>query len=365
MESLFSGWSRVGGSLFLWLVAAGPVITLGATAPLNDNFANSIVITGSSNSLTASNIGATAENGEPSHAGNPATNSVWWSWTAPFTGSVLVSTFASSFDTELGIYMGSSLANLALVASDDDSGFTNTSKIIFRAYAGETYRLAVDGFQGATGIIHLAITPVGKPAPTWAFMDVYGNLLSSVDLTNKVLLIDFWETTCVGCIEEMPYLIQLQSKFNDVGFQLVGLYANSGTPAEVQAFIQDNGINYRIAESNSEIEANFGGLLGYPTKYLVDRDFKVVARIGVTGNLAYYERLVGPLLRNPTAIRLQARWDAGALQLAWPGVDSGYVVESTDNLSSTNWVTVVAINGQSTLSLPFDTGARYYRLRKQ
>ena len=365
VESLCSRVLRSGLFSFLAIVAAGSALTVGRSAPLNDNFANAILVTGSTNSLTGSNIGATAEAGESAHAGNPATNSVWWSWTAPFTGSVLVSTFGSSFDTELGIYTGSSVPNLSLVASDDDSGYTNSSKVIFHAYAGEAYRIAVDGFQGATGIIHLAIRPAGVPAPAWEFTDVYGNPLRSADLTNKVLLIDFWETICTGCIDELPHLIRLQDKFKDAGFQLIGLYANSGTQEDVRNFMQENGINYRIAESTPQIEADLGGLLGYPTKYLVDRDFKVVAQIGFTGNLAYYEKLIGPLLRSPMAVRLQAIWDAGTLRLTWPGVESGYVVEATDNLSSTNWATVQAISGQSSLSLSPEAGGRFYRLRKQ
>ena len=363
MQSRGSRWFSAGLSLAVSLLAVGHVQT-GQSAPPNDNLANAIVITGSTNLTIASNAGATAEAGEPSHAGNPATNSVWWSWTAPSTGSFLVSTFNSSFDTELGIYTGSSLANLLPVASDDDSGFTNTSKVVFRAYTGETYRIAVDGFQGATGIVYLAISPVGTPAPTWDLIDVYGNPLRTADLTNKVLLIDFWETICTGCIEEMPHLIQLQEKFKNSGFQLVGLYANSGSPADVRDFILANGINYRIGESTTQIEDDLGGLIGYPTKFLVDREFKVVGKIGRTGDLAYYENLIGPLVRSRAGFRLEARWDAGVMQLSWPGVESGYVVEATDGLSSTNWATVQVISGQTSLTVPPQANSRFFRLRK-
>ena len=159
-------------------------------------------------------------------------------------------------------------------------------------------------------------------------------------------------------------MIQLQDKFKNAGFQLVGLYANSGSPDEVRTFMQDNGMNYRIAESTLQIETDLGGLFGYPTKYLIDREFNVVAHIGRTGDLAYYENLIGPLVRSRSGFRLEARWDAGALQLSWPGVESGYIVEATDNLSSTNWATVQVINGQTSLSVPPQTGGRFFRLRK-
>src|SRR5204862_80429 len=64
----------------------------------------------------------------------------------------------SNFDTVLGIYTGSSVGNLTAVASDDDSGGNHTSRATFTATAGTTYRIAVDGFGGATGSISLHLS---------------------------------------------------------------------------------------------------------------------------------------------------------------------------------------------------------------
>ena len=86
--------------------------SLGWAQPANDLFANRTVITGTNSVATGSNVGATWEAGEPYHAGNSGGASVWWLWTAPFSGFVTISTAGSSLDTLLGVYVGSSVSRL-------------------------------------------------------------------------------------------------------------------------------------------------------------------------------------------------------------------------------------------------------------
>lgn len=134
--------------------------------PTNNAFLNAQGITGSSGTTTANTVGASAEPGEPAHAGQPATKSIWFSWVAPFDGPVTFDTYGSDFDTVLAAYTGSSLANLSTVAANDYVyndvppwtinvptfvPYSNPSKILFNAQAGTTYYLAVDGKLGATG----------------------------------------------------------------------------------------------------------------------------------------------------------------------------------------------------------------------
>lgn len=137
------------------------------TAPANDNFTNAIALSGTNVVTSGRNLGATAEAGEPSHAGHAATNSVWWNWTAPATGLVAVNTVGSDFDTLLAIYTGNAVNALTPVASDDQSGGNNTSALNFNATGGVTYRIAVDGYAGAAGNIALKFQALpGGGGPT-------------------------------------------------------------------------------------------------------------------------------------------------------------------------------------------------------
>jgi hypothetical protein len=123
--------------------------------PANDNFSNGQTITGFCSSTTGTNLAATKEPGEPNHAGNVGGASVWYVWTAPFSSQATVTTAGSDFDTLLGVYTGSSVGSLTLVASNDDvSGSNQTSSVTFNAVAGTTYRIAVDGYNGPSHGLH-------------------------------------------------------------------------------------------------------------------------------------------------------------------------------------------------------------------
>lgn len=131
--------------------------TISLTAPPsavgNDNFANAQLVSGSSGSTSGTNTGATKEAGEPNHAGNFGGASIWFRWQAPANAMVTMTTVGSNFDTLLGIYTGSTVGGLTLIASNDDEAFPSSlnSRVTFTAVAGTTYRIAVDGFNGATG----------------------------------------------------------------------------------------------------------------------------------------------------------------------------------------------------------------------
>src|SRR5262249_21991286 len=68
-----------------------------------------------------------------------------------------------TFDTILAVYTGTALTNLTAVASNDDADPADgilTSLVTFPTVAGQTYRIAVDGYDGAFGQIALGINSV-------------------------------------------------------------------------------------------------------------------------------------------------------------------------------------------------------------
>lgn len=135
--------------------------------PPNDYFANRIPIMATALRVTGTNVFATKEPDEPNHGDSLGGSSVWWSWTAPVGGIVTISTEGSSFDTVLGVYIGSAMDALMTIAGNDNfEGMT--SEVRFTAFAGSTYQIAVDGFGQTTGDIVLTVTPAsaGPTAPS-------------------------------------------------------------------------------------------------------------------------------------------------------------------------------------------------------
>jgi hypothetical protein len=187
-------FSTVKGTVYRIVVdgksGASGVIQLSASlvatlTPVNNTFAAATILTGTSFTVNGSNIGATVQTGEPKHAGITGGKSVWWSWTAPSTGTLTLATTGSSFDTTLGIYTGTAVNALRVVGSNDDQSTTlRTSKVAVSVVAGTTYRIAVDGYSAASGAITLSGSLVAKvvlaaPAGVTAIRDTAGRVAIS------------------------------------------------------------------------------------------------------------------------------------------------------------------------------------------
>ncbi len=153
---------------------------LGTPGPANDAFAQRIVLSGRAVTTTANNQFATREPGEPFHWNSSELASLWWTWTAPSSGTTVITLAGSSFDTVMAVYTGTALTNLNQIAHDDDSADGTVSRVSFAAASGVTYHIAVAGYGvdldsgsvvGSLGTIALALnhTPGGvDAAPTIA-----------------------------------------------------------------------------------------------------------------------------------------------------------------------------------------------------
>ena len=123
--------------------------------PPNDDFASAQALTGDVGSIEGTNLDATSEPGEGAHAGSGGRSSIWYTWTASFTGVATFETCTSNFDTTLAVYTGSSLTSLARVAGNDDA-CELASRVQYIAQSGTTYRVAVDSEEaGDQGDVRL------------------------------------------------------------------------------------------------------------------------------------------------------------------------------------------------------------------
>ena len=105
---------------------------------------------------------ATREEGEPFHAGNEGSGSIWYRFRAPTDGLLSVSTINASFDTVMGMYMGNRVDSLNLVTfNDEDPALKDVednpglSRIDQALEGGMEVYIAVDGFAGARGVVSL------------------------------------------------------------------------------------------------------------------------------------------------------------------------------------------------------------------
>jgi thiol-disulfide isomerase/thioredoxin len=342
----------------------------------NDNFANATPLFGITN-FTTSNFSATAEPGEPRHAGEAPESTLWWKWTVPFTATFSVVTTNSivttnvQLDTVAAVYSGSSLSNLTLVVANDDTAYgdygATWSRCVFRAYAGETLMIAV-GSLGATGIIRFSVDVAGPYLLPLRADGLNGDPLLSTSFSGQVLLIDFWETICGGCIEELPQLIQLQTNLAPRGFTVIGLVGDEHV-ADVVTYVANTGINYPIAMGNSALQTSvMGRFLGYPTKVLVDQEGRMVGiYLGINTEKGY-RAIIEPLLRPNPMVHVGITRAGGTVKIHWPSSETGYTVERTAQLAGGTWFNLatapVVTNGENVVTEPAGPSAQFFRLKK-
>ncbi len=132
--------------------------------PGNDIFANALKLTPPNGNSSVSTTNATKEVGEPNHAGNDGGKSVWWTFEPLADGKLALGTTNSSFDTLLALYTGAAVNALTNIASNDDAydgapgGFSSFTVAV---RSNQVYHIAVDGFDGASGMVflHYTFTP--------------------------------------------------------------------------------------------------------------------------------------------------------------------------------------------------------------
>lgn len=111
-----------------------------------DSFESPYPIAGASGSVQSDNYLATTQSGEPLSTLYRCTK--WLRWTAPKSGTVWFHTQGSKFDTQIGVYQGTTLSALSKVVSNDDFMQDRTSQLSFDAVGGATYYVCVGGYLG-------------------------------------------------------------------------------------------------------------------------------------------------------------------------------------------------------------------------
>jgi peroxiredoxin len=121
------------------------------------------------------------------------------------------------------------------------------------------------------------------PAPAVRFTTLQGQQMDLASLKGKVVLVNFWATSCSGCIEEMAQMRQMTQKYGSAGFTVVAVAMNYDPPNYVQSFAQKNRLPFLVTmDTQGDIAKAFGDIQLTPSTFLIDRDGNIVKRyVGV------------------------------------------------------------------------------------
>ena len=111
----------------------------------------------------------------------------------------------------------------------------------------------------------------------------------------KVVLYDFWATWCAPCREETPNLVNLQKEYGDRGLQTIGVSMDDSAEP-VHAFYRQFHMNYPVVMGNAKTGELYGGVLGLPIAFLIDRNGRIYKKhVGAT-DPAVFEKEINLLL---------------------------------------------------------------------
>ena len=132
-------------------------------------------------------------------------------------------------------------------------------------------------------------------APDFTVTDLQGKKLSLSDYRGKVVLLDFWATWCAPCLEEIPHFVDMQQKLGPQGLQTIGISMDDG-PKPVQKFYQEHNLNYPVAVGDSKLADSFGGMMGLPVTFVINRDGQIRKKfVGATDPAVIEQEVVAAL----------------------------------------------------------------------
>jgi cytochrome c biogenesis protein CcmG/thiol:disulfide interchange protein DsbE len=120
-------------------------------------------------------------------------------------------------------------------------------------------------------------TGVGHAAPNFSRSDLSHRKIVLSSYRGKIVLLNFWATWCEPCLTEMPTFVEWQKQYGSGNFQLIGISMDDAAP-EVIATVSRLKLNYPVLMGDEYLGAAYGGVLGLPVTFLIDRDGKIQAR---------------------------------------------------------------------------------------
>ena len=134
-------------------------------------------------------------------------------------------------------------------------------------------------------------------APTSTFVLLDGSKKTSEDFKGKVTLVNFWATSCVTCMAEMPRMVSTYNMYKGKGFDTLAVAMSYDPPAYVVNYAESRKLPFQVAIDNTgAVAKSWGDVQLTPTSYLVNRRGEIVKRYVGEPDFAALHQLIEKLL---------------------------------------------------------------------
>ncbi len=158
-------------------------------------------------------------------------------------------------------------------------------------------RMLLTGVLVLGGAAVLSGCSGAQPAPESSFVLLDGSKKTTADLKGKVTLVNFWATSCVTCVAEMPKLIATHNKYKAKGFGTLAVAMSYDPPSYVVNFVQTRQLPFEVAIDNTGAAAKaWGDVQLTPTTFLVNKRGQIVKQFVGEPDFPALEQLIEKLL---------------------------------------------------------------------
>lgn len=118
-----------------------------------------------------------------------------------------------------------------------------------------------------------------KSAPDVTFSSLNGEQISMESLRGNVVLVNFWATSCVTCIKEMPQLVETYDKYKEQGLRTIAVAMSYDPPNYVINYAKTRGLPFTVAlDTQGKVAHSFDEVKLTPTTYVVDKNGHIIKR---------------------------------------------------------------------------------------
>ncbi|RJG07755.1 TlpA family protein disulfide reductase [Noviherbaspirillum cavernae] len=116
-------------------------------------------------------------------------------------------------------------------------------------------------------------------APDVTFTSLNGEKTSMQSLRGKVVMVNFWATSCATCVKEMPDMVQTYNKYKDKGLDFVAVAMSYDPPNYVLNYAQTRNLPFKVAlDTQGDLAKSFGDIKLTPTTFVIGKDGTIIKR---------------------------------------------------------------------------------------
>jgi thiol-disulfide isomerase/thioredoxin len=141
--------------------------------------------------------------------------------------------------------------------------------------------IAVCAASAAAALAYGVLRSVAAPdvIPPAAYTLLNGTPAHTAHLSGRVVLVNFWATSCAVCLQEMPDLMATHARFKARGFETLAIAMAYDPPINVVRYTEANALPFQVAiDHDGSLAKRFGNVVATPTSVLINQRGEIVER---------------------------------------------------------------------------------------